>query len=291
MGGEKLRSVWTNLERSLGPFVRVEHTSAQEDGNFRTVAMSCQMRGAGLDVQFIFDGAGRVSGLFFQPNDELPPIKDGWAPPSYADTDEFQEEVLRLGSAPGEEAVLTRPRRFSHALPVLILVPEAEHPDRDARSGERRPHKDLAFGLASLGVAVLRFARSSNPVEADVSRAVLALGQHPALDPRRIALAVRSATDLPVSPTARSSLAAVIWWNGAETPERSGANEAEWRLLSFQIRAPTRASMKRAWRTEHYPALDSWLYKPSGRHVHAEVVEDMASFLHQLPVSSKESAN
>jgi uncharacterized protein len=83
------------------------------------------------------------------------PSKPQYIPPAYADSTKFEEIELRLGLA-ALPAVLTRPRGASRA-PVIVLVHGSGPNDRDESIGPNRPFRDLAWGLASRGVAVLRY--------------------------------------------------------------------------------------------------------------------------------------
>ncbi|NLG62332.1 MAG: alpha/beta hydrolase [Candidatus Cloacimonetes bacterium] len=85
----------------------------------------------------------------------------GWQPPVYADTTSFTERELTVGSAPFElPATLTIPNTATGGpVPVVVLVHGSGPNDHDGTVGSRKPLKDLAWGLASRGVAVLRYEK------------------------------------------------------------------------------------------------------------------------------------
>jgi len=79
-----------------------------------------------------------------------------WTTPPYADPARFQERDLTLGT--GDRVVpgtLTLPLTKSRV--GAVLLPGGGPFDRDETSGPNKPLKDLAWGLATAGVAVLRF--------------------------------------------------------------------------------------------------------------------------------------
>lgn len=79
-----------------------------------------------------------------------------WTPPPYADPTTFTEHDITLGAAdrpvPG---TLTLPNR-EHRVGVVLLTGGGPF-DRDETSGPNKPMKDLAWGLATRSIAVLRF--------------------------------------------------------------------------------------------------------------------------------------
>jgi dienelactone hydrolase len=83
------------------------------------------------------------------------PMTD-WTPPPYADPDRFAEQEITLDAegrtVPG---TLSLPKQ-STGTGVVLLCGGGPF-DRDETSGPNKPLKDLAWGLAGQGVAVLRF--------------------------------------------------------------------------------------------------------------------------------------
>jgi uncharacterized protein len=99
---------------------------------------------------------GQLGGLQLAPPGAAAPIAP-WEPPGYADPDAFTEQEVTLGS--GRLAVpgtLTVPRGPGPRVGVVLLAGSGPL-DRDETIGRNKPFKDIAWGLASRGVATLRF--------------------------------------------------------------------------------------------------------------------------------------
>ena len=80
-----------------------------------------------------------------------------YPPPAYADTEAFTESEVVLGEAPWElGATLTMPHGPG-PFPAVVLVPGSGATDRDGTGGGNKPFRDLAWGLATRGVATLRY--------------------------------------------------------------------------------------------------------------------------------------
>ncbi|MFF0343889.1 alpha/beta hydrolase family protein [Kribbella sp. NPDC004875] len=79
-----------------------------------------------------------------------------WTPPPYADPTAFTERDITLDAAgrtvPGTLTLPARPTGRG-----VVLLAGGGPFDRDGTSGPNKPLKDLAWGLATQGVAVLRF--------------------------------------------------------------------------------------------------------------------------------------
>jgi dienelactone hydrolase len=100
--------------------------------------------------------AGQVTGIQVAPASAAEP--DGpWEPPGYANPELFDEQDVTVGSGPlAVPGTLSLPRGGRPGAAVVLLAGSGPM-DRDETIGRNKPFKDLAWGLASAGVAVLRF--------------------------------------------------------------------------------------------------------------------------------------
>lgn len=90
------------------------------------------------------------------------PAVAAWTPPSYADPGRFTEQELDLtADAVTVAGTLTLPAGESRPAAGVVLLSGGGPQDRDETSGPNKPLKDLAWGLATRGIAVLRFDKLS----------------------------------------------------------------------------------------------------------------------------------
>jgi len=154
-GPEKIALLWKQLSNQVGAFKRRTADRTDAQGEYRFVFVTCEFEKATLDARVVFDKAGKIAGLQFVPS--LPPAK--YEPPAYADPAKFEETEVTVGSAPWAlPGTLTRPIGTG-PFPGLVLVHGSGPNDRDETLGPQKPFKDLAWGLASRGIAVLRYEK------------------------------------------------------------------------------------------------------------------------------------
>lgn len=163
------------------------------------VPVTCE-RGA-LTVLVSVSDAGWLAGLQLAPASAAEPAGP-WQPPAYADPGKFDEQDVTVGSGPlAVPGTLSLPRQPG-LRPAIVLLAGSGPLDRDETIGRNKPFKDLAWGLASRGVAVLRFDKVTyaHPSQAAESRDVTAadeyvphgvaairmLREHPAVDAGRV---------------------------------------------------------------------------------------------------------
>ena len=200
MPASRLASMWSRLHAGLGEHRACETQPRVVDiGTKRMVITRCEFERATIDLQFAFDAAGRISGLTFRP---VMPAVPSYTLPPYAKPGGYVEEEVTIGAGawalPG---TLTLPAGTA-ASPLVVLVHGSGPNDRDETIGAIRPFKDLAVGLASRGLAVLRYEKRSRvhatrmagltrytvreAVVDDVLEAVKVGGAHPRIDPKRV---------------------------------------------------------------------------------------------------------
>jgi uncharacterized protein len=149
--------------RSLGAVESTGEPILQNAGPGTIAVIAVKFSGAAIDWRFTVNADGKIAGLFFQPADGQP--SDGtqsadWQHPSYSHPDSFREREVTVGDGawrlPG---TLTVPANLGGAAPGIVLVHGSGPLDRDETIGANKPFRDLAEGLASRGIAVLRYEK------------------------------------------------------------------------------------------------------------------------------------
>ncbi|MFF8788045.1 alpha/beta fold hydrolase [Streptomyces sp. NPDC015125] len=199
VSAETLRTAWATQTSAQGSISEIgQPTTEQRQPGLVHVSVPVICEGGGLTVVMSVDDTGMLHGLQL-----APPSTTSWTPPPYAARSEFTEQEVTVGSGPSAVAgTLTLPRRRGPR-PGVVLLSGGGPFDRDGTSGPNKPLKDLAWGLAGRGVAVLRFDKvththpdvASAPgftmSEEYVPHAVAAvrlLHRHPAVDAERVFL-------------------------------------------------------------------------------------------------------
>ena len=179
--------------------------------------------------------AGWLTGIQLAPASAAEPTLP-WQPPAYADPEKFDEQDVTVGSGPlAVPGTLSLPRQPGPR-PAVVLLGGSGPGDRDETIGRNKPFKDLAWGLASRGVAVLRFDKVTHAhgsqVKAapdftvtdeyvpDAVAAIRLLRQHPAVDAGRVFVAGHSlgGTVAPRVAAAEPSVAGLVILAGGTQP-------------------------------------------------------------------------
>jgi dienelactone hydrolase len=151
---EALRAMWTNLLQRAGALKRCgTDAKVVVIADKQMVITPCEFERAAIDLQFAFDTDNRISGLVFRPATRAV----AYTAPSYVDPSSFVESETTVGA--GEWALpgtLSLPSGAG-PFPAVVLVAGSGPNDRDETVGAAKPFKDLAGGLASRGIAVLRY--------------------------------------------------------------------------------------------------------------------------------------
>lgn len=151
----KFRKVWEGLETQQGKFTRQLWINHSEQKGYETVWAGMQFESGTLKAKVVFDSSDKVTGLFFQP------WCAKWSAPDYVDDEMFGEMEVTIGSGKWElPGTLTLPKR-TRKPPVAVLVHGSGPHDRDETIGPNKPSMDLAWGLASKGIAVMRYEKRS----------------------------------------------------------------------------------------------------------------------------------
>jgi len=226
---EKLSGVWDSIQAQAGGFVKRTGSRAEVRGLYTVVIVTCDFERNKVEVMATIDSAGEIAGLQARPSQ--PAV--AYTPPDYANAAAFTEREVTVGS--GEWALpgtLTKPAGAG-PFPAVVLVHGSGPNDRDETFGPNKTFKDLALGLGSRGVAVLRYDKRTKVYAARVSKlnpftlkaeaiddaleAVALLRKEPGIDASRIFVLGHSlgGTAAPRIGAADSGIAGLIMLAGA----------------------------------------------------------------------------
>jgi uncharacterized protein len=154
---EVLEAAWVAEADRLGAVTLVgELTSEEPNAGVTAVRLPVTFERGELTFIVSVSESGWLVGLNLAPAGPTS-VAEPWSAPSYSDVQKFDEHEVMVGSgslsAPG---TLSLPRN-SLPGPGVVLLAGSGPSDRDETIGTCKPLKDLAWGLASLGIAALRF--------------------------------------------------------------------------------------------------------------------------------------
>lgn len=185
----ELGGMWSALEQELGAFVAIDRVDVTTPAETRATVTVRFAKGA----RAIVVGFGETADVI---GVKVAPAAPSWDPPPYVKPAAFTEKPVAIGK-PELPGVLAMPNGASGAVPGVVLVHRDGPQDEDETVAAIRPFKDIAGGLASRGIAVLRYKkRALGEIKGEATEkqeviepavaAVEALKATPGIDPARI---------------------------------------------------------------------------------------------------------
>jgi hypothetical protein len=161
---EKLQDFWDATAAKVGAFKAVTNVTSVENQGYHSVTLSCAFEKAPLNLRLVFDKDGKIAGF------SLVPPAVAWNPPDYANPSAFHEQNVTIGADPWQlPGTLTEPNGTG-PFPAVVLVQGSGPNDADETIGSNKPFKDLAWGLASRGIAVLRYEKRTHKYAAQYKK-------------------------------------------------------------------------------------------------------------------------
>jgi dipeptidyl aminopeptidase/acylaminoacyl peptidase len=137
--------------KGFGAVGKIAAPAATPAGPNTVVVIPVEFANQTINFRFIVNSKGLVAGMF------AIPASTPWQRPAYSTPSSFREKAVTIGDdewkLPG---TLTLPNGTG-PFPAVVLVHGSGPSDRDETVGGTKVFKDLAEGLASRGIAVLRY--------------------------------------------------------------------------------------------------------------------------------------
>jgi hypothetical protein len=161
---EKLQSFWDATLGQVGPFKSITGAASAELQGYHVVMLNCAFEKGPLNLRLVFDKESKIAGFF------LLPLAAPWNAPDYANPSAFHEQSVTVATGPWQlPGTLTVPNGAG-PFPAVVLVQGSGPHDEDETIGPNKPFKDLAWGLASRGIAVLRYEKRTHKYAAQLAK-------------------------------------------------------------------------------------------------------------------------
>jgi len=236
---EAFREGWVGIENRVGKLQSIGAPIVRKTAGDHAAVLPVKFEKADWILTLAFDADGKITSLRFTPSSlgtgpAAAPLPEFRAP-TYANAKKFRDSEVKVGAAPWVlPGTLSMPAGKG-PFPGVVLVHGSGPQDRDETVGGTKVFRDLAWGLASQGIAVVRYDKRSRvhgdkvgsaPVTVkdeivdDAVAAVKLLRTTRGVDPRRIVVLGHSQGGgmVPRIAAADGRLAGVIALAGSTRP-------------------------------------------------------------------------
>ncbi len=191
-----LKQSWAAISSQYGKYQGHGEPILEKIDGSTLVRIPCRFERGNLEAKISISPKLKIQGFFIS-------IVGKYHSPSYVKPELFVSEEIEVGTGPMKlPGALTIPKGEG-PFPGVVLVQGSGPSDRDETIGPNKPFRDLAEGLASMGIAVARYEKrtkhyplavaltlSSLTVNvetvADAAEAVALLRRHSKIDPNRV---------------------------------------------------------------------------------------------------------
>lgn len=145
---ERLRSIFTALTDAFGQVTGFGEEKTSWSAPYRIASLPVHYEKASIALHITWQG-NQLSGIHYSMLDE-PPVYQEKTPLG------ILEESIQVGD-PALEGYMTLPSNASVPLPAVVLLHGSGPNDRDETIRNTKMFRDLAYGMAQLGIAAVRY--------------------------------------------------------------------------------------------------------------------------------------
>ena len=159
MPADELASTWSRLLEQTGKLARVDERRTLDKDGATIVDLLCTFESGPLVVRIVYGKEGKVSGFWLVPRDKaIGTVEAPREDPDYVDGATFDEREVTIGEDPwAVPGTMAMPRAAKGRVAAVLLLAGSGPNDRDETLGPNKPLRDIARGLASRGIATLRY--------------------------------------------------------------------------------------------------------------------------------------
>lgn len=152
---DNLKNVWTQITANLGTLESIDGAQNKAQGEYQIVILDCKFSKGTQGFQFVFNKEQKLMGFFILPKKP----NTTYNLPAYADTTRYKEKLITVASGKYNLPAMLSIPKDSVKVPVVIFVHGSGPADMDESIGAQKPFKDIAAGLATKGIASLRYVK------------------------------------------------------------------------------------------------------------------------------------
>ncbi|AAD35423.1 MULTISPECIES: esterase EstD [Thermotoga] len=145
---QSLSNIWNSLKAQLSDFREIAGYEKIIQAEYEIYNFTLKFDRGEISALVTMDREGKVAGLFFKQA-----TKTEYELPDYVDPESFEEKDITVNGLPGK---ITIPKG-SGPFPAVVLVHGSGPNDMDETIGPNKIFKDIAYGLSSKGIIVLRY--------------------------------------------------------------------------------------------------------------------------------------
>jgi dienelactone hydrolase len=196
---EKWKTTAGPIAASLGKLIEFGEPRSEAVAGGTGIALPAKFEKGDFEFNVIVEDGGAIAALYVRP--AAP--RSAYTHPSYSQPASFVEREMSVGADEWKlPATLTLPKNGAKLAAVVLVHGSGPHDRDETTNANNKPFRDLAEGLATQGVAVLRYEKRTQAHQAkllalqhftpqeetveDAVRAAALLATVPEVDPKRI---------------------------------------------------------------------------------------------------------
>lgn len=164
---EQFQGTWEYYTVTYGEFESIQDTISTNESGFNIVRINCVFEdGYVITFRLVFNNSKEIAGFWTDKIESINP----YIPPDYVNTSVFTESEVIIGSTPWElPGAITIPNGEG-LFPCVVLVQGSGANDRDETIGPNKPFKDIAWGLSSNEIIVIRYDKRTKIYPEETAR-------------------------------------------------------------------------------------------------------------------------